>query len=286
MTTPPDASVTQRFNRQMRLSLLMRWCLGVSLLVVLVVFYRGDRSTQAWTMAILGLMAALWIAMSWRTIKQVRSARTSSTLMAQGRLDEARQQLLQVLEGPSPLRSSKILACHYLAVTAHLANAHREAASISRALLRHRLGSMKGIATATRMVLADALLMLNDTAAAGPVMHDIQQSQLTLTDRMTLLPIELRYQLASDQLEQAVDDLPDKVKVADLLDSSSAALTHLLLAEACRRMDMPQQGQYLLHRARLLADLQPIVEKYHDLLHQVEPKSPQSSPNKSSDPPA
>lgn len=283
MTLPPDASIVQRFHRQMRLSQFLRGCLVVALITVLVVFYRGDQATQAWTLSGLGAMAALWIGLSWRTIKQVRVTRAGSTLLAQGRLDEARQTLLGVLEGPSPLRSGKILACHYLAVSAHLANAYREAAGICRALLSYRLGSMKSIATATRLVLADSLLMLNDPEGAGPVVQAIQRSSLSLTERMTLLPIELRYQLAADRSDQAVDDLAEKVKVAELLDSTTAALTHVLLAEACRRMDMLDQHRYFLRRAKLLADLGPIVEKYHSVLNRVDPESEALAGDKSPD---
>ncbi|MFQ5490222.1 MAG: hypothetical protein ACE5GE_05825 [Phycisphaerae bacterium] len=283
MTAQPDASIAQRFRRQMRLASLLQGCLIVALCVTLVVFYRGGRAWQIWTVLGLGAMAGLWIAMSWRTIKQVRSARSSSTLLAQGQLEEARRKLLQVLEGPSPLRSGKILACHYLAVSAHLDSAYREAAIICRSLLRYRLGSMNSIATATRMVLADSLLMLNDTAGAGPVVQAIQQSPLSLSDRMTMLPIELRYQLAAGRSEQAVEDLTGKVKIAELLEAPGSALTHVLLAEACRRMDMPQQQEYFLRRARLLADVEPIVRKYHDLLNQVTPATSAPPPSPSPD---
>jgi hypothetical protein len=98
--------------------------------------------------------------------------------------------------------------------------------------------------------------------AAYDAMRPVYDTQLSLSDRMKLLPVQLRYELAADHSSASVNALAEKVRVAELLDSSQAALVHAMLAEACRRESMPDQQAFLLKRARLYHDLEPLAEQY------------------------
>ena len=269
MTRDPQEDIPARFRRQMRTADLLRWCLAVALAGGLIAYCFAAPGRQGYVAAALLVVGGVWIVLLLRTVGQLRRARNSSALLKEGRIDEARQGLLLALDSLSPLRSIKILTCHYLAVAAHLRRRYGETAAICRELLAHPLGPMSNIGTATRLILVDSLLMLDEFDVAAPVVQRIGATRLSLTDRLTFLPIELRYQLATDQAARAVESLPGKVRLAELLDSSGAALTHALLAEACRQMKLTAQQDYLLRRAALLADLQPMVTRYGRILQNL-----------------
>ncbi|MHC4067401.1 MAG: hypothetical protein ACYSUI_23255 [Planctomycetota bacterium] len=254
------------FRRQMRAANLLRLVLGAGLLAGLVVFYRADHATRRWILVALAAVAGLWIALALRGLQAVKRTRIGAALLAAGRVEEGCQVLGEALSRFTPLRSAKILACHQLAVAAHLAHCYREAVAICRELLAYRLGAMRNLAAPTRLILADSLLLLDDVQAADPVIEALESVELSLADQLTFLPVELRFQLAVGRHAQVVNSLPEKVGLADLLDSTSACLVHTLLAEGCRRMHLASQQAYLLRRAALLADVEPIVARHGRVL--------------------
>ena len=284
MTAGARRDVPARFRQQLLAANLLRWCLVAALVAGLFASFAAAGSTQGWIIAGMAALVGIWMLLALRTLRQVRTTRSSAALLAQGRIEEARRGLLLALNGLTPLRSVTILACHYLAVAAHLSRSYREAIALCRELLAHPLGSMKNLATATRLILADSLLMLDEVDAASLVVQSIDGTKLSLADRLTFLPIELRYQLITDQAGQAVESLPEKVHLAELLDPWGAALTHALLAEACRRTNLIRQQDYLLRRATLLADLEPIIARYEPLLNSLAPHAGASGSPDSSDP--
>jgi hypothetical protein len=278
VTTDNPDSVPERFRRQMQAAGLLRWCLMVALVVAIVAYCLTERLAQVWIAGGLALLVAVWTVLVVRAVGQVRRARRSSLLLQEGRVEEARRGLLGVLNSLTPLRSITVLACHYLAVASHLSRKYAEAAAICRELLAHRLGPTKSVGTATRFILADSLLMLGEVDEALPVVQAIDTGNLSLNDRLTFLPIELHCQLAADQGTTAAQALPEKVRLAELLEPPTAALTHAFLAEACRRTNQGRQRDFLLRRAALLADLEPLVSRYQPVLGHLDIKAAQSEP--------
>lgn len=255
-----------RFRRQMWSACLLRGALGAALLLGLVALYQVDPATRRWILAGMFAVAGLWLALSLRGLGAVKRARRGAALVAAGRLDEACEVLAGALSRLTPLRSAKILACHQLAIAAHLTRRYRDAVAISRELLAHRLGAASGVATATRLILADSLLGLDDVRAAAPVVQALDRQDLSLAEQMVFLPVALRCQLTAGRHDEAVQALAEKVRVAELMDSPVASLVHALLAEACRRTGLPRQQDYLLRRAALLADVEPIVARHRGIL--------------------
>lgn len=269
MTDAEARECLARFRRQMRAAAAMRWVFLVAMTAGLASFYFVGDAAQTWVLGAMALLAGTWIALGVRGARLAREARLGAMLLEAGEIDAAQQHFLTALTGLTPLRSVKLLACHQLAVTAHVSRAHRGAAVLCRGLLAHRLGSMKSVATATRLILADSLLTLDDVVAAGDVVKTLSRTNLSLADQMTFLPIELRYQLSAGKSADAVESLPDKVRLAELLDSPAASLSHALLAEACRRNDLATEKRYLLRRAALLGDIDALLEKHRPLLGQL-----------------
>jgi hypothetical protein len=111
-------------------------------------------------------------------------------------------------------------------------------------------------------MLAESLLSLDRVGEAYEAMRPVYDVPLTLADRMKLLPVQLWYELQAGQAIASVESLPEKVRIAELLDSQQAALVHAMLAGPCRQRAMPAESEFLLRRARLYADLEPIIQRY------------------------
>ena len=104
--------------------------------------------------------------------------------------------------------------------------------------------------------------MLDRRDEAYEAMRPVYDVPLSLLDRMKLLPVQLRYELAANHTASAVRELGEKIKVAELLDAPGAALVHALLAEACDRQAMGRQRDFLTARAWLYHDLTDLADRY------------------------
>jgi hypothetical protein len=207
-----------------------------------------------------GLIA--WIALLLNTMRHAREVQTSGILISTGQLDRGEQWLRRMITRFSFSVHAKILACQQLAALCFQRHQYDDVVQICRELLRHRLGRQGSLWMNTRLMLADTLLLLDRVGEAYESLRPIYNVPLPLSARMKLLPIQLRYELAADHAGSAVQDLSEKVQIAELLDSQFAALVHALLAEACRRQNMPAQSDFLKRRARLYHDLDSVVGRY------------------------
>jgi len=205
---------------------------------------------------------ALWIFLLAKSFQAARQVQTGSALLSIGQLNNAETWLRRAIEHFSLSTQSKIVACQHLAVLFFQRDAHQEVVLICRELLRSHIKGLRHIWVNVRLLLADSLLMLDKVAEAYEVILPVYNIPLNLADRMKLLPVRLRCELATDQTAGSVEELCEKVQIAELLDAPRAALVHALLAEACRRQSMPAQQAFLAERARLYHDLDRLVDRY------------------------
>lgn len=270
MTDNATKTLRDAFRRQMRLADQLCVLLAAMMLGGLVAQAVLTGSTRQWVafgmLAVVGACIAFWL----RAVRQIRSTQAGSAMLAAGHAKEASEALQRTITTFSPVRSVKILALHQLTVVAYMERSYRRAVELCRELLSTRLGTMQSLATSARLMLADSLLMLGHDEGAGKVIRELNAEALSLTERLTLLPVETRFLLRTNQPAAAVEGLAEKLQLADLLDGRDAALMHLLLAQACRLMDMPRRQRYLTARAGLLADIEPIVEQHKDVLGDVD----------------
>ncbi len=205
---------------------------------------------------------AVWIMSMMNSSRLARCLRTASALTSIGQFDDAELWLRRVIERFSLSARAKLVACQQVASLAFRRDAHNDVVVICGELLKQRLTGLHQVWTNTRMMLADSLLMLDRVPDAYEAIRPVYDAPLSLSDRMKLLPIQLRYELASDHAASAVQGLPEKLQIAELLDSPRAALVHALLAEACRRNNMAEQAEFLTRRAWLYHDLNELAERY------------------------
>lgn len=268
-----SSAEAKKLIKSLRLQLLFATLIRILLLAVVCAGLLGaiweiridGRSNALWASATVAAIA--WVILTIFSVRQVRASNRASTYIASGRLDLAQEQLKQAMRQFSLYRNGKVLACHNLAVVSHGQKRYRSAAILCDGILSLGGRLSRHINETCRILLADCRLLLGDPDLARIALGRLsaKSPELALTDQLLLLPIELRCQLAMQQYQEAAADLSWKVQRAELLDSPKAALTHALLAAACRKTGHQPEADFLERRARLYHDLDELSEEYEIL---------------------
>lgn len=259
MTEAELTSLLRGFRRRMMGARVARWALLVSLLVAFAAAGPlGTTDTSRVAMASLAFVLVGWLLLVTASVRTARSAQTGAALVQAGYWPEAEQELSHALRSPSVFRGVLLTAAQQLGVLLHCRREHGRAITVFRTLLEYgagRPGPLPHFHTTVRLMLADCELALGNVQGAYEAFAPVFQTSLTLNERLMLLPIELRYELATGHTAHAVANLADKVRHAELLESPQAARVHALLADACRREGLAAQADFLERRARLYHDL-------------------------------
>ena len=200
------------------------------------------------------VIGGVWLALSYTSAKGSRLAADSPALIAAGQFDEAERQIDQALRSFSVFRAVKLQALHHLALLRHAQRRWRESALLCRALLGQRLGAVQGLSTPSRLLLADAMLELNDLPGAYEAISGLYAQRLSLAEVLNLLRVQLDYESRTGAWRQMMAGVMSKVQLAELMPSASAARTQALLALAGRKSGRPDWCDWLRRRAELLAD--------------------------------
>lgn len=256
-------SLLRLFRRQVRLIRVFHVTLlgGTAAAVLWASRLPSPDNKRAMFAVFIGTLV-IWALMIVSSARVGRYVRTAGALLSLGQLDDAEVWLRRVLERFSMSARTKIIACQQFASLFFRRDDHPNVVKICSELLKQRLTRLHSIWINTRLMMADSLLMLDRVPEAYDAIRPVYDAPLSLSDRMKLLPIQLRYELASDHASAAVQELPEKLRIAELLDSPRAALVHALLAEACRRSNMPEHQAFLTRRAWLYHDLDELVSRY------------------------
>ncbi len=228
---------------------------------------------------VLLLAALLYVVTVISTVRLTREVHTGTMLLSAGRSDDAEVWLRRAVSRMAMSTHGKLIAAQQLAWMFFRRDAHPQVIEICQTLLRLPVGRLKSVWINTRLMLADSLLILDRVAEAYEAMRPVYDAPLSLADRMKLLPIQLRYELASDHSRSAVSDLSEKVKIAELLDAPRAALVHALLAEACQRESLAPQYDFLSARARLYCELGGLARRFPLIARIAATQQPAASPD-------
>ncbi len=263
MTPIEIDSLLKQCHRQIKLIRILQ---GVILIGTAVAVLWASTLPQPLNKQVMfGLFIAsliVWVLSLLNSSQLMRQVRTAGALLSIGQLDDAEIWLLRTLQRFTLSIRTKTLALQHCASLFFHRDAHAEVVKICRSLLGERLVGLKQVWINARLMLADSLLMLDQVNEAYEAIRPVYDTKLSLADRMKLLPIQLRYELAAGYPTAALQNLPEKLQMAELLESPRAALVHALLAEACRRNHMPELEAYLARRAWLYHDLDSVASRY------------------------
>jgi tetratricopeptide (TPR) repeat protein len=249
-----DYAIT-RFRRDLTFSTLLKGLLLAGAVVSLVMGMTANAHAMDGTLLLVGV-SALWVLLSYRSVKGSRLAAISPSLIASGQYAQAEAQIEQALRSFSLFRTAKVLSLHHLALLRHAQKRYQEAALLCRALLGQRLGSLEMLNKPSRLILADALLEIGDAGGAYQAIAGLYHQRLSLGEAMNLLLVQLHYESQLGYWSQIVGPrMVQKVTLAEMMPSSSAARAQALLALAAQKTGRSDWAAWLVRRVELLADV-------------------------------
>jgi len=204
---------------------------------------------------LLTVVGALWLVLSYQSIKGSRLAAGSPQLIASGRLEAAEHQIETALRSFSLFRTGKLLSLHHLALLRHAQGRWEDSAQLSRELLKQRLGSLKHLERQSRLVLAEALLEMGDLKGAYGALVALYQQRLSLSEAMNLLLVQLEYEARVNAWERMFAGVASKAQLAELMPADRAARVQAWLALAARKLGRQEWATWLRRRAELLTDV-------------------------------
>ncbi|MHC4443486.1 MAG: hypothetical protein ACYTF1_03840 [Planctomycetota bacterium] len=271
MKTETLANILRNFRLQMFMVNAFRLAIILALLAVIIwTNYLPEQQGKLVMLITVGAAVLTWVFIIIGSARTARELQAGTALLGMGQLDDAQVWLIKAVENFSLSVKGKIVACQQLAVLFMKQQAYEEVVTVCRTILSQRLHRLQSVWVNTRIMLADSLLYLNRVQEAYEAMRPVYDATLSLADRLKLLPVQLRYELATDRADSSVVSLKEKIQIAELLDSAGAALVHALLAEACRRRDMTAESNFLIQRARLYHDLDKLVQQHGSIAPVVE----------------
>jgi len=241
-----------RLRRDLTLSAALKLVLALAaIMCVLLPLGMGGYSGPL----LLTVLATVWLILSYQSMKGSRLAMASPGLIAQGRLEDAEQQIEHALKSFSLFRTGKLLSLHHLAMLRHAQRRWEDSAQLSKELLKQRLKSLGHVERQSRLLLADALLEMGDLNGAYAAIAQLYSQRLTLAEALNLLVVQLDYQARISAWGQMFDGVAIKVQLSELMPAPKAARVQALLALAARKVDRQDWAQWLRKRAELLADV-------------------------------
>jgi hypothetical protein len=253
----PARLAIARFRRDVTLGSVLN---ALLLTGVFVAFVAGGISSSRFgdLLLLLGL-GVVWVTLGYQSIKGSRLAAGSPQLIAAGQFEQAEHQIEQALKTFSLFRTSKLLSLHHLALLRHAQRRWSDAAELCAALLRQRLGSLKGLTRQSRLILADSLLELGDLRGAYGAISHLYKERLSLAEAMRLLAVQLDYLARVNAWEAMLLGLESRVELAELMNASQAARAQAQLALAAKKTGRGEWSDYLRRRAELLVDPAELV---------------------------
>lgn len=250
-----SANAISIFRRDLTLGTLLRGLLFFGAAVCLALTAMPANKSIDGALLLVGI-GMLWLVLTYRSVKGQRLAAESPSLIAAGQFDEAEQQIEEALRSFSLFRGAKMLSLHHLALLRHAQKRWQDSADLCRTLLSQKVGSVQTILRPSRLLLADALLELNDLHGAYAALASLYQERLSLGEAMNLLLIQLDYESRLGAWEAMLPrgSSYKRVQLAELMVAPSSARAHALMALAAKKTGRPDWAHWLRSRAELLAD--------------------------------
>jgi hypothetical protein len=247
-------------RRGLTLSAILRWVLMALAVLALVAEPMFDR-TGISAVTVLMLVGAVWLVLSFRSVRGSRVAADSSLLIAAGDYDRAEENIAEAMNAFSIFRTVKLMSLHHLALLRHAQNRWRESALLCQALLSQRPSAIRGLDRSSRLILAEALLELGDLRGVYDNLIRLYDRRLTLREALNLLAIQMDYLAQIGAWDQIMINLPAQVELAELLPASASARTQAIFALAAKKTDRQDWFNWLRRRVELLTDVQQLTRE-------------------------
>ena len=128
-----------------------------------------------------------------------------------------------------------------------------------RTLLRQRLGSLQPLSKPTLLLLADSLLEMGDLRGAYDAIAGLYRERLSLPEVLNLLAIQLDYSTRISAWQSMLDNVMEKVQLAELMPPAISARCQAAIALAAKKLGRQDLADWLRARAELLTDVQQLA---------------------------
>ncbi|QOV91296.1 hypothetical protein [Humisphaera borealis] len=240
-----------RLRRDLTLGVLIKALMlgaGVTSLIVLPLVAPQVHSGLA--MLAVGV---IWLVLSYNSAKSSRLAADAPALIGAGDYEEAERQIEQALSAFSLFRMVKLQTVHHLALLRYAQKRFRDVSELCRELLAQRGGSAgASLSKPTRLLLADAMLELDDVRGTYDALVGLYGQRLTLNEVLKLMAAQLDYESRVGAWSRMMNEVMTKVQLAELMPSAAAARTQALLSVAAKRCGRADFSDWLKARAALL----------------------------------
>ena len=199
-----------------------------------------------------------WVMLVTRSIRRQQPLLGVPLLIESRQPERADRVIAESLRSFSIFRAPRVQALQHLANIRQGQHRARDAADLAGELLRYRLSAPT--ATAMRLLQAESALELNDLHAAHAALSSLE-SPTHLAESMKLMQLQTDYCIRTGAWSAALENLPWKVELAELLPTESAAWVQALLALAAKNSNLPEWRTWLQRRSELLADHAALVRR-------------------------
>jgi hypothetical protein len=253
----PAQRAISRFRRDLTVGMILNGLLAIFALACLVLPRQIGGMGGIFLLTAVG---AVWLGLSYQSVKGSRLAAGSPGLIAAGQLDLAEDRIESALKSFSLFRTAKLMALHHLAMLRHAQKRWEDCAQLSKELLQQRLGAVKNLERPSRLMLADTLLELGDLNGAYQAISVLYQQRLTLPEALNLLAVQLDYEARINAWEKMFSGIATKAQLAELLPAAQAARVEALLALAAKKVGRQDWSEWLRKRVELLADVNDLAK--------------------------
>jgi hypothetical protein len=238
-----------RVRRDLTLATLLKFALGLALAGCFMV---GPDNLRFLAIITIG---SLWFWLSLNSARGSRVAAASPVLIAAGNYEEAERNIERVVRTFSLFRNVKLQALHHLAVLRHAQHRWQESATLAKALLGQRLGALQPINISTRLLLADALLEMNDMTGVYETLSSIRRDQLSLGEMLKFQTLEVEYCTNIAAWDVVMDHVMNRVRLTELMPAGPSGRTQAMIALAALKRGKNELSTWLKSRAELLIDV-------------------------------
>lgn len=252
-------SAIARFRRDLALAAALRWALLFAAAAAIILQSSAIAGGIAWTLALV-IIGAIWLLLSYRSVRGSRIAAAAPVLIALGQYDQAEEHISRALNSFSLFKGVKLRGLHHLAVLRHAQGRHAEAAALGRAVLQQYPGAGNHLVRSARLLVAESVLETGDLAAAYEALMGLYTERLSLAEALELTLVQLDYLSRVGAWRDMLHGLPQKVELIELLEAPRAARAQGLFALAARKQNKKEWEHWLRRRAELLSTPEDLIK--------------------------
>ena len=286
-------------QRQLAVDTAIRWTVITLVVAYLLFGPQLEAVASTWSTLAAFALIVIWIAMGVLNTRTAAKLPKITAMITQN--PQAAESTLAETIGKRPLSSTvRLLLYHRLAMLRMHQQRFAETAAICHAVLsqKSKIAETPRLAhnaqpasnpdspswlssptvnqqtrTNLLLMLTEARLQCGDLTGAYIALRQLHDCRLSLIDRLQLMPLQTRYEIAVGYHTSALRGIHQKIQLAELLPAPQCGLMHALLATAANQAHQVILSDWLIKRAKLLCTPEQLQAVKHFPVGSIPPSS-------------